>query len=500
MIKIPFQFTQIIALILLLILGLSIRLFDLTNPPLDFHPMRQLFSFQKARGMYYQYRTDFPAAQRQFAIQRWKASPAIEPEFFERVVAFTYRFTGEQIWVARAYSSLFWVIGAIFIFLLAREWTSANGALASTAFYLFLPYAVIASRSFQPDPLMVMLIVIFWWAVFRWTKNPTSYAWALVAGLFGGLAIFIKFVAAFFVIAGGLGATLGRESLRETIRRPQVYAMSALGILPGAAYLVYGVWISGYLGQQFGGRFMPALFLSPAYYLGWVGMINLIMGGIPILFAALGFYFIRAKSTSRFLLGLWVGYAVFGFYFNYHISTHDYYSLPLIPLVALSLSPLFDFLDASLAQTELFKRAKIVPTLIVVVGLFFVIWNARATLKFNNYRGEPAIWAEISARVGKDARLVGLVQDYGTRLAYWGWRSTVAWPLSGDIYYHENRGAQFEFERAFADMASDKNYFIVTDFNELTKQPLLKERLYSKYPIAFSGEGYVIFDLQNGIK
>ncbi len=490
------RFFQTATLILLLAFGLGVRLFDLTNPPLDFHSTRQMLSLSKARGMYYQTLPNAPAEQRKFAIQQWKFAAEVEPEFFERVVAFTYKFTGEQTWVARVYSSLFWVIAAIFLFLLARELTSANGALASTAVFLFLPYAVSASRSFQPDPLMVSLIVIFWWAVFHWAKNPTSYKWAIIAGAFGGFAIFIKLVAAFFVVAGGLGAALGRESIWKTIRRPQLYMMGALGVLPGAAYIVYGVWISGYLGQQFGGRFMPALFLSPAYYLGWIGVLNLVAGAVPLLFAALSFYFIRERAAFRFLLGLWIGYFVFGLYFNYHISTHDYYSLPLIPILALSLAPLFDSLSASLMQSDFYLRSKTLPLVILAVGLFFAIWNIRAEMKANDYRAEPAKWAEISVAVGQDARLIGLVQDYGMRLAYWGWRPMAAWYRTGDFYYHENRGAQIEFDKLFADETAKRDYFIVTDFGELNKQPLLKERL-SKYPIAFSGEGYTVFDLRH---
>jgi 4-amino-4-deoxy-L-arabinose transferase-like glycosyltransferase len=491
------RFYQKIALILLVVFGLGIRLFDLTDPPLDFHSTRQMLSLSKARGMYYETLTNISPEQRKFAIQQWRFAASVEPEFFERVVAVTYRFTGEQIWVARVYSSLFWVIAAIFLFLLARELTSTNAALASTAFYLFLPYAVMASRSFQPDPLMVSLIVIFWWAVFHWAKEPTSFKWAIIAGVFGGFAIFIKLVAAFFIISGGLGAILGRESLSQTIRRPQVYVMSIFGILPGAAYIVYGIW-AGYLGQQFGGRFMPALFLSPAYYLGWAGVLNLVAGGIPILFGLLGFYFIRERAPFRFLLGLWIGYFVFGLYFNYHISTHDYYSLPLIPILALSLSPVFDLLSASLSQSGFYakRRARLLLVVIIVAGLFLVLWNVRATLKSEDYRSEPAKWNEISNEVGKDARLTGLVQDYGMRLAYWGWHSMTAWLRSGDFYYHENRGAQFEFNQLFADQIAKKDYFIVTDFVELEKQPLLKERLYSQYHVAFSGDGYVIFDVR----
>ena len=380
--------TWITALLVILILGFAIRLYDLTDLPLDFHSTRQLVSVLKARGMYYQTLSvdDVPAEQRSFAIQQWRFRAAVEPEFFERIVAFTYRFTGEQVWVARIYSSLFWMVGAVFLFLLARELTSTDGALAATAFYVFLPYAVIASRSFQPDPLMVMLIIIFWWAVYKWSlifdqekftaksakdakeKNlgdlrvlrGSKKAWlfAILAGLFGGLAIFIKFVAAFFVIGGGLGALLGRGSIREALKQPQVYVMTALGILPGAAYVIYGVFIAGYLGQQFGGRFIPSLFLSPSYYLGWVNMLNLVIGGGALMIALLGLFFLE-KEKLRFILALWAGYALFGLYFNYHISTHDYYSLPLIPIVALSLAPVADWFFAQLTKLTLTKTLRI---------------------------------------------------------------------------------------------------------------------------------------------
>lgn len=224
-------------------LGLAIRLYDLTDLPLDFHPTRQLISAIKARGMYYQGRTDVAEAQRRFAVQQWKGRAEIEPEIVERLAAVTYRFTGEQMWLGRIYSSLFWLVGGYFLYLLLGRFASPDGALLGTAFYLFLPYGVIASRSFQPDPLMVMLTIAYWWAVYRWseTLEPESRAsrtrkssrssrlrgkdslnWAIVAGLLGGLAILVKFSAAFFVIGGGLGAVLGRTSMRKALDRKSV--------------------------------------------------------------------------------------------------------------------------------------------------------------------------------------------------------------------------------------------------------------------------------------
>jgi hypothetical protein len=487
------RFSQIAALVLLLGLGFAIRLYDVTNLPLDFHPTRQLLSALKARGMYYQTLTDVPADQRNFAIQEWEIRADIEPELFERTVAFTYQFTGEQLWVPRVYSSLFWIIGALFLFLLAREFVSVDGALAATAFYLFTQYAVIASRSFQPDPLMVMLIIIFLWAVYKWSDSPTSYKWAIIAGLVGGFAIYIKLVAVFFVIGGALGAALRRESILQLARRPQVYVMAALGALPGAAYVIYGVWFSGFLGQQFGGRFIPSLFLSPSYYLGWIGMINDVVGGVALMFGLIGLFFL-GNENRRFLLGLWAAYALFGLYFNYHISSHNYYSLPLIPVVALSLAPLADAFFAKLTNLTGTKSLRVIAASFLLFGLFASLWSTRGEMKRVDYRPEAKMWAEVGQKLD-DKNTIGLIQDYGTRLSYWGWKSVSTWPTSGDFLYHVDlRGAQDDFEQRFKARTAKKELFLVTDFEELNRQPLLKDKLVG-YPIFAQGDGYVIYNL-----
>ena len=332
-----------------------------------------------------------------------------------------------------------------------------------------------------------------------------GWFFAILAGLFGGFAIFIKFVAAFFVIGGGLGALLGRGSIRDALKQPQVYVMTALGILPGAAYVIYGVFIAGYLGQQFGGRFIPSLFLNPSYYLGWVNMLNLVIGGAALMIALLGLFFLE-KEKLRFILALWAGYALFGLYFNYHISTHDYYSLPLIPIAALSLAALADWFFAQLAS--LLKppssaaniRPKAYKTIIVLIlflGLFMSLWNTRAELNSVDYRPDAAMWAEISGELG-DSKTVGLTQDYGSRLAYWGWKGITSWPTYGDLIYHDDlRGeGQRDFEKQFDELSLKKDLFIVTDFEELDRQPFLKEKL-AQLPVFAQGDDYIIYSLGN---
>ncbi|MGE5641549.1 MAG: hypothetical protein ACM3Y8_00935, partial [Byssovorax cruenta] len=154
---------RIAALIIMFSVALAIRLYDLTDLPLDIHPTRQLLSAIKARALYFQTQPDGVSTEHlEMGIRQAKLKAQVEPVIYERLVAFTYRFTGEKVWIARIYSSLFWLIGGAFLFLLLRDLVSFDAAVFSTAYYLLFPYAIIASRSFQPDPLMVMLIIIFW--------------------------------------------------------------------------------------------------------------------------------------------------------------------------------------------------------------------------------------------------------------------------------------------------------------------------------------------------
>ena len=209
---------RVVALFILFSVALAIRLYDLTDLPLDFHPTRQLLSAIKARALYFQTQPDgISTEELEMGIRQAKLKAQVEPVIFERVVAFTYRFTGEKLWIARIYSSLFWLIGGVFLFLLVHDLVSFDGAIFSTAYYLFFPYAIIASRSFQPDPLMVTLILAFWWLFSRWVRFP-SWLNALLAGLIGGLAIFIKLSAVFFVIGAALGLAPHLLALRRQRR------------------------------------------------------------------------------------------------------------------------------------------------------------------------------------------------------------------------------------------------------------------------------------------
>ena len=486
---------RVAALIILFSVALAIRLYDLTDLPLDIHPTRQLLSAIKARALYFQTQPDGISTEHlEMGIRQAKLKAQVEPVIYERLVAFTYRFIGEEVWIARIYSSLFWLIGGLFLFLLVRDLLSLDAAVFSTAYYLFFPYAIIASRSFQPDPLMVTFIIMFWWAFARWMQSHT-WTNAILAGLLGGFAIFIKFSAVFFVIGAALGLSLCRYTLRDLLRNSQVWLIAVLGVLPGMLYLIYGLFIEGGLGNNFSGRFIPSLLISPQNYIQWMTKVDITTGGIFVMLALLGFFLTTDKRLRSFMIGLWAAYLVYSMFFDYHVATHDYYHLPLLPIVAVSLSPLGGWLFARLSESTTQGWQRTAAYAILMLGLVMVVWNVRNQMKAVDYRSDAAMWAEIGTKADS-LRIVALTQDYGSRLQYWGWQIANTWPSLGEMSHSELRGGTIDsFDQMFKDFTAKRDLFLVTDFDEFKAQAQLRERL-SSYPVFAQGDGYIMYRLR----
>ncbi|MEI6290409.1 MAG: glycosyltransferase family 39 protein [Chloroflexota bacterium] len=518
----------IVILISVFLLAGAVRFYDLTDLPLDFAPTRQLFSALKARGMYYDSlpaSSSIPEWQREMAVRQWKSIQEIEPPVIENLTAFTYRFTGEYLWIARVYSSLFWVFSGIAIFLAAQEMIGTNGAVISLLFYLFLPYGVIASRTFQPDPLMVSLISSAIWANFHWAnhrddKNGKPWLRAASAGILTGLAIFVKNVSVFPLAMGLIALVIEQhlhnipENIKDSravkfwltagkflsnvIKDTQVWAVAGLSILPSALYIIYGLFVSGFLGQQFAFRFFPQLWPDPGFYLRWLGMIEGVIGFGTLAAGILGLFLVKGR-VKALLNGLWLGYFIYGMTFAYHITTHDYYQLLLIPIAAVSLAPMADYffetIETRITAGKSKKFTKIILAGLVILVVSIQVWNVRVTLYRNDWRKDEKFWVSLGEKLGNNGPVLTVAQDYGYRLAYWGWQEVDSWYDSGDLELRYLDGRNIDLMKRFKEQSAGKHYLVVTQLSKLANQKEIKNYIYQTFPVFAQGKGYIIFDL-----
>ena len=495
------------AVVLLVLVGFPVRLYDLTDPPLDFHSPRQMRAAIIARGMYYYIQPEANKNQRNFAINATYKMPAYEPPIFEGLVALTYRLIGaETLWVARVYSTIFWVVGGVGVFALGRRFASPWAALIGTAFYLLLPFAVIATRSFQPDPWMVMWLVWALYALFRWQENA-SWLWAVLAGVFGGLSILIKAMTVFPIgIVSVFVVLAGRWPLWRTMIKPkkwtktlgvailQVVCMALLMWLPIIVYY-FGLGNRATQFFSFWTVSLGHLIFSWGFYRNWVAFVGSLVGWWALIAAGVGIL-VASRSMRPILWGAWIGYGIYGLFLPYQMQSHNYYHLMVLPFIALSLT---SFIDWGLKRTSGWHWGWRVPAAVFVLWLMGgAVIQSFQVLDNKDFRSEPERWEEIGAALPRDGKAIGLVEDYGHRLIYFGWRNlSTTWPSLGDQYLSAERGnPEEEFLQYFTKRTKEVRYFLITRLDQFESQPELKAHLYQNFALIAQGDDYLIFDLE----
>lgn len=476
-------------LVLLLALGGILRLIDLTDPPLDFHPSRQLRNALVTRDIYYHLLPDADPQTLALTSSFRRAVGQYEPPVIESLVALTDFFAGgESYAIPRIWGAIFWLLSGLALFDLARRAVSPAAALVALAFYLVLPFAVQASRSFQPDPLMTSAFVMGVYFLYRWSEEET-WKWAILAAILLGFAALVKIVIVFLVIGAAVPLVLWTVG-RDFWKSAQVWAMAAIMILPA---LLYYVFLHSGRSTEYFFSWSAALFKLVAtteFYARWLGFLGSLFG-LTVLFVSLAGTLLAPARLRWLLLGLWVGYLAYGLTLPFQMYTHSYYHIQLIPVVALGLAAVLDPVFERVAAQGAVLRIGFVSLVLVVIG--YQSWVARSVLIAEDFRHEPAVWAEIGKAIPQNTEVIGLTQDYGFRLMLWGWRKVVQWPLATDLA--EIRGTDTGAAARFASLTQGQQYFLVTAFGQLDKQPALKSIL-AKYPIAAEGDGFVLYDLR----
>jgi 4-amino-4-deoxy-L-arabinose transferase-like glycosyltransferase len=474
---------------LLLILGAFLRLIDITDPPLDFQPSRQLRNSLVARDIYYSMLPTATDQQRQLASSFARSVGKYEPPVIESIVALTYFITGgENFFAARIWATLFWILAGVALFDLARRATSPYAALIALAYYLVLPFSVQASRSFQPDPLMTSAFVIGIYFLYRWSEEQT-WKWAISAAIFLALATFIKIVIAFFIGAAAIALVL--FTLKKGFwKSKQVWAMAIIMIVPA---LIFYIFLNEGRSTEYFFAWTLALIkliTSADFYSKWLGFLGSIFG-LTMIFLSISGALLAPPRFRWLLISLWIGYLLYGLTLPFQMYTHSYYHIQLIPIIALGLSvTLNPLLEYAQNQGKVW-RAGFAVALLFAVG--YQSYAARSVLVAEDFHHEPAFWAQIGEALPAEAKVIGLTQDYGYRLMLFGWRKVTLWPYSTELA--EVRNGTIDFSDRFDELTNGKDYFLVTSFGQLEKQPSLK-KLLDEYPIAAKGDGYILYDLK----
>ena len=154
--------------------------------------------------------------------------------------------------------------------------------------------------------------------------------------------------------------------------------------------------------------------------------------------------------------------------------------------LAVALNPLVEYISGIGGV----GRAGFVALVVVVIS--YQAYAARSVLVAESFRHEPAFWNQVGEAFPADAKVIALTQDYGYRLMLYGWRKVDLWPLATEL--SATRSPDKDNAAQFDELTAGKDYFLVTAFGQLDKQPGLK-KILDTYPIAIEGDGYILYDL-----
>jgi 4-amino-4-deoxy-L-arabinose transferase-like glycosyltransferase len=489
---------QRLLVVFLLFASLAIRLYHLNRPPLDFHATRQYRSFIIAREYYYETSADISDWQRQVAHFSQQKQGMLEPPILEFIVGVGYHLVGdENFWFPRLLSSLFWEVGGIFVYLIGREIADDIAALFAMAFHLFLPFGVIASRVFQPDPLMVLLLLASVFAILRYNHLPSLSRLAVAAAI-SALAFLVKPGSLFAIVGVFVALAISRQSARQAVLNRAFLVFIPIMITPTVLAYGYGVFSGHFLIGEAEKTLLPQLWMSTFFWRGWLANIANTVGLIPFMGGLLGVLIFRKGLPQALMLGLWTGYTVFCLALNYNLATHDYYQLQLIPIVGLSLGPIISLLVSYLMHMHPEIHWRLAMWGVFVMCLILSLADARARLVGGDFEHKVRVEQEIGELVNHSIKTIFLSGDYGVPLEYHGLLSGWPWPLASDLQWEQLNGipprdAEARFKDEFAKYSPD--YFIIMDMAEFQQQQDLKDFLTKNFAIVAQNNDFMIFDL-----
>ena len=493
---------RILILILTLIFfaGAGVRFLDFSNPPLDFHPARQLHSALIARGFYLDAGGSLPGLDplsADAAKARGESELWIEPPIMEFLAAKLYGLAGDaDLRLPRMLAIVFWLCGGLALVRFCQRRLSPAGTAAAAVVFLWLPYGVLVSRSFQPESLMILLTVFAIGSFQDWI-DTRSWRAAVLSGLFAGAAIFVKQVMIFPLgLAFVFGALSAAGSLRNALRSAQLWTIALFALGPVAAYNVWGLWIDGFLRQQYQGRFLFSQWLSVGFYIRWLREIDKVFGIWLIVAALIGIALIRSARTRLIWTGYLAGYVVYGFMLPHHIGTHDYYQVPLFPLAAFGFGALAERISVmvkNMAEPRRIGRFLIAAA--VVFGCGWMILDTATRLGRVDYRSRPDWYRETARRYDPypdQINVIGIMDDYGAGMMYWGLRTPMIWDRTVAGLPEEAA------EAAIRAAMNDRQFLIVTDLERFYRQPRLQAWLGENAELVESGGDFLIYRIENG--
>lgn len=492
----------VVLLLLICMIAAWQRLRHWQEWPPHFHVMRQYIAALRTRDYWLALRSPASLNDREKAyLAHVPREPGMEPPLTEFATLAAYVAMGREnaaysVWITTA----FWLAAGLMVYAASGQLTTNPWSrLVAAAFFLTIPAGVLLSRTFQPEPLMLLGFVVALWWLLR-MRFPVTWTNALLFGVGGGLLLLPKPGYMYFMLAGAVvGVGLREMTIKQLLLNGKFYLVLLLLALPSA------LWIKLLLPGVSNIVFIPAVFANPNLYLRSLRFIDY-MVGLPAFAVAVIGSLIFAKGRDRGVYsGLLIGYLAFVAATNYRSMTHVYYHAQAIVLVSFALIPVVDKACEWAKRGLAAENAENVIMGVAIAGL--AVWMSVAMWQYSTpiRRYAPVTdtdYDEIRRVVGPEATVVAMTDDYGLALRYHSALLAQHWARPADLKLGALVGeaAASNAQRLQTHIDDGATYFVITSQGRFNDEYPFVQELLKKYEAAAAKEGsYVIFNLQKSL-
>lgn len=378
-------------LVLLLVGGFAVRQYKIDNPVGDWHSWRQADTAAVTRNFVKQGVDIFTPRYDDFSDV--SGNGLFNPQGYRLVEFPLFNLAHYSLYSLFPVNSLeYWgrmtsvlaaLASAYLIHILVRRRSTPKTGLLAAFFYLFLPFNIYFTRVILPDPLMVTLYLASLNFFDLYFLNLKSY-FLILGSLFGALALLVKPVAAFFILVPLVWNFYQRHKLK-IFKKPEVWLAGLTITLPFLLWRIWehrhpegipaSIWLLNGDHIRFKGAFFRWIFGER------IG--NIILGNWGV-FPLLSGVLALAGAAGNFVPWI-LGAGLYLFTFASGNVRHDYYQIPIIPVISIMLAFGTSYLWA--AQAGFFRtwsqRGLAVVCILFMLG--FSWYTIRGNFQINHY-------------------------------------------------------------------------------------------------------------------
>ncbi|MFH0826275.1 MAG: glycosyltransferase family 39 protein [Candidatus Omnitrophota bacterium] len=422
-----------ILLICILLLGISLRVYNLNFPSIGYHNMKENESLSIAQEMA---RTKNFIQKRVYFFNAFQKDAAVkddpQPPLVSYQILLAWKMFGENLWSPRLFNVLFAILGIVVMYLAGcRLFQDKRLALFGAFLLSIMPLAVFFSRNLQPESpaFFFMLLGHLFYFRFLDTRKLTNL-------LVGGLAMVLAWAYKFEFIIGILpfAFCLPYKSLSDDRKGFLKFLFAALVPFAGILGIMACVRLSG-LGT-FLYTFKPFEVLTPSYWKAYGRTILWYAAGenftFPLsLLATWGVFlafFMHKSFLDRYLIGWAAAVVIHAMLFSSSLAHNSYAQMPFSAAVVFSCIHVISFMAREIKGLP---KHQILIVLMISVGAFsiFPVYYSLSRMYATVFLGQDVAGETLKEFSAPDERIFLFSHAQGYAIARYAHRYA-GWPKS----------------------------------------------------------------------